>query len=106
MRRSYNFISTSVDKQTLKTFLPNDPCCNYFALLPLDVSNFEKDYHKREEDFLYLVKTEIRTAVQREFSTQLHAKPQRSADFCGLPRRSEAQTSSTAAPNTKDGPEC
>ena len=40
--RCTDFISTSVDKQNLKTFLPNYPSCNYFPPLQLDVTNVIK----------------------------------------------------------------
>ena len=53
MRRTNNFISALFDKQTLKTFLPNDPICSYFPPLQLDITNVIKATTKERVCYVF-----------------------------------------------------
>ena len=61
MRQNYNFITASVDKQTLKS-----PCCNYFAPMPLDITKLRK-LPERKDSVLYLVQTETKQQCNVHF---------------------------------------
>ena len=72
MRRSYNFISASVDTQTLKTFPTNDPCCIYFVPLPLDVTNFKKRLPQRKEFPVFGEDRDRNSRATCTFHTTIH----------------------------------
>jgi hypothetical protein len=81
MRRTYNFITASVDKTRSNVSFK----CNWFAPLPRDATNFETGHHlKKNYSVLHYTKTETKMAMQSAFCTQLCMKSHRSVYFCDI----------------------